>query len=64
MLAECRIEQCKRINIVTYVVRPRQDNSAPHVGPWQPTLDGGLMRFIYVPDGTDDKTTECLLTTP
>jgi len=39
MLAECRKEQCRRIEIVTNVARPRQDDSLPHVGPWQPTID-------------------------
>ena len=63
-MLETREINVTRLQIVSSIPRPRQDNSRPHVGPWQPMIDGGFMRMVYVPLGTDDKTRERLLATP
>lgn len=55
---EARDTDMRRIQIVSHVERPRQDNSVPHIGPWQQAGDGSLMRIVYVPPGTDEEARE------
>jgi hypothetical protein len=63
-MLESREKGVRRIQFVSNVQWSGQDNSLPHVGDWQRCIDGGLMRFVYVPDGTDDETENRLLATP
>jgi hypothetical protein len=63
-MLETRDSNLKRLQIVSSIPRPGQDNSRPHVGAWQPMIDGGFMRVVYVPPGTDEETTQRLLATP
>jgi hypothetical protein len=63
-MLETRESRVRRLQIVTEIPRPRQDNSHAHVGHWQPMVDGGFMRLVYVPLGTDEETKKRLLDTP
>jgi hypothetical protein len=64
-MLEARMKGMRRLQIVTNVrVFSYPDNSKPHVTPWTETLDGCLMRFIYVPNGTDEETEDQFLATP
>jgi len=63
-MLESREKGVRRLQIVSCVPRPRQDNSVPSVGPWQSTTDGGLVRVVNVPPGTDEETLRRLLATP
>jgi hypothetical protein len=56
MVVQRRAAQCKRLEMVTNVLfhdhdETEPDPSKPHASPWQNTLDGGLMRMLYVPEG-------------
>jgi len=50
MLME-RFQDRQRIEFVTNMRLPHQDNTKPHATPWSETTDGGLMRMLYVPLG-------------
>ena len=55
-MLEVRDKDVRRLELVTNVLFPdhgeeRQDRSRPHATPWTRTLDGGLMRILYVPSG-------------
>ena len=53
----------RRVQIIHSIPHPNEDDSRPHVGHWQQWGEGGLMRLIYVPPGTDEETTRHLLAT-
>jgi hypothetical protein len=63
-MLESRERNVRRIQLVHHVPRGGKDDSVPRVGPWRPTDDGGLLRLVYVPSGTDEETTRRLLDTP
>lgn len=63
-MLQTRESNIRRLQMVSAIPRPRQDNSRPHVGAWQPMSDGGFMRVVYVPPETDEETIERLLATP
>jgi hypothetical protein len=48
------INRRKRIQIISDICRSHQDNSVPHATPWAKTVDGGLMRLVYVPTGMSE----------
>jgi hypothetical protein len=69
MLMKSRQDNCKRIQFVTNVLfpyrdGPPRDSSKPYATPWTETRDGGLMRFVYVPTGSDEETIRKLLAIP
>ena len=65
MLMRSRVDNRKRLQFITNTMLAHHDgNPEPHVTPWIETLDGGLFRFVYAPNGTDEETKERLLATP
>jgi hypothetical protein len=54
----------ERLQIISSIPSGYWDNSLPHVGGWQPTKDGGLMRMVYLPPDTDKETEKRILATP
>src|SRR5579862_2646077 len=58
-----RSDRHNRLEIVSYIPRSRQDNSKPHATPWTETLDGGVMRILFVPSGMTDAEAEPSLAT-
>lgn len=63
-LLEAREKDVRRVQIIHSIPHPNEDHSRPHVGHWQQWGDGGLMRLIYVPPGTDEETLSRVLATP
>jgi hypothetical protein len=58
---EARDGSVRQLEIVSYIERPRQDNSVTHIGPWQRIGDGSLMRIAYVSPGTGGEAIQRLL---
>ena len=44
----------ERIQLISFVPRPNQDNTRPHATPWHECDDGRLFRVLYVPHGMED----------
>jgi hypothetical protein len=68
MLMGSRLDNRKRIQFVTNASfpdhdGPSRDRSKSYVTPWTETRDGCLMRFVYVPNGTDEETKNRLIAT-
>lgn len=62
-LLEERENISDRLQVVSHIPHWDQDNTRPHIGPWQPTISGTPMRVVYVPPGTDEETLRQLLAT-
>jgi hypothetical protein len=61
-MLEAQERGVRRLQIIFDAPRPRREGE-PHtkVGPWFETEDGGLMRYVFVPPGTDEETLRRLL---
>jgi hypothetical protein len=63
-MLEARQTGARRLQLVTSIQRPRQDNSLPRVGDWTPIPGGRLMRLVYIPPDIGCDTRERILATP
>ena len=52
-LLSSRQDTRERLEIVSYIARPRCDNSKPHASPSTETEDGRLIHVLYTPAGLE-----------
>jgi hypothetical protein len=64
-MLESRESSVRRVQIIMDIPRPRREGlPETRVGLWSEQPDGTLLRFLFVPPGTDEVMLKQLLATP